>query len=105
MKILSKTVQVPGAPRRDCLWCETLEHNDRKYRVFVKIGPGTFRGFDFNCCACVMNADMLWVPFVDGPALGVKPDERLWAASGTREKTEAIERAVNAFHEYIEAAS
>ena len=101
MKTLSKTTQIPQAPRRDCTYNEVVLHGGRRYRISVKLCAAVYKGFNHNCAIYGMGPDGIWLPLADNTRLGFPFDAALWHGDSSRRKTEAMEEAARRLREHI----
>lgn len=81
---------------------EVVEHNGKKYLVYVKAENGYPCGFNTNCCISVMNDGGNWDKLVDNKMLGFSSEnDTMYYSHNAKPKKDALEKIVKEFKDYI----
>ena len=76
-----------------------VEHNGRKFRIYVELSNGDPLGFNHKCCFSVMTTDGDFKQVEDNRALGIRCPNDYHAAPTYKE--EIMKRVVLEFESFI----
>lgn len=83
---------------------EIVEHNGRKFRIFIEGSDYTCLGFNNKCCVKVMNANGSWDNVVDNQELAFPSyNDILYYGRDVNEKKRIVNNLVKKLKEYISA--
>lgn len=81
---------------------EVLEHNGRKFKIYVEISNGSCLGFNDKCCLKVMNDGGEFVDVVDNRQLGFYYKNDLYVTTFYDLIRREMAGAARRFYDFIE---
>lgn len=104
MKTLLKKVNIGKNSSYKTTYYEIVEHNDKKFLIYVEFSNGDCLGFNRKCCLSVMNTSGSWDGVVDNRELGFnhENDKGTYCNDGIL-KDALLKMKANEFKKYIKA--
>lgn len=104
MKTLLLKESIPAKSCEQVTHYEVVEHNGKKFKIFILAENGYPLGFNANCCLKVMTADGNWANVVDNRQLGYSYNQDgAYYCSYPETKKRIVDAAVKEFKNYIKA--
>ena len=100
MKTIIKKVRAE-AKVSDSVYYEIVEHNGRKFKIYIEFSNGDILGFNSKCCVSVMSADGVFGRVVDNRELGISCMNDLYCSDNLARKNAEFDRIVSEFKDYI----
>lgn len=104
MKSLLKKINIGKNSSYSTTYYEVVEHNDKKFLIYVEFSNGDCLGFNRKCCLSVMNTSGSWDRIVDNRELGFnhENDKGTYSNDGIL-KDALLKKEANEFKKYIKA--
>ena len=101
--ILLKEV-IPSESGKNVTHYEVVEHNGKKFLIYVEGSNGDCIGFNRKCCLSIMTSEGTWEHVVDNYSLNF-PDNQssIYYSHSATEKKILIAENVKQFKDYIKA--
>ena len=82
---------------------EVIEHNGRKFLVYINACNGDMCGFNSYCCLSIMSADGPWAHVVDNKMIGIrfKKDDIIYGRMSETDKKIRLAEIATQFRDYI----
>ena len=103
MESIYKKVKVEAKSTTICTYYEVVEHNGKKFLIYIEFSNGDIIGFNKKCCLSVMNPNGSWDYIVDNKQLGFVSNNDLYYAHNAQDKTIAMNDIALKFRDYIKA--
>ena len=102
-KILLNEV-IPSESCKKVTHYEVVEHNGKKFLIYVEGSNGDCIGFNHKCCLSIMTSEGTWEHVVDNYSLGFTDNQSsIYYSHSVAEKERLIDDSVNHFKDYIKA--
>jgi hypothetical protein len=101
--ILVKEVVPVTSGRDKTTHYEVVEHNGKKFLIYIEGSNGDCLGFNSKCCLSVMTSDGTWKHVVDNRELGFSANnDGMYYGSDIAKKRNIVNNNVQQFKDYIE---
>ena len=99
--LLKQTIPAESG-RTNLTHYEVVEHNGKKFLIYVEGSNGDYLGFNKKCCIKVMNESGVWENVVDNRQLGFSPNnDKMYYSNNVELKKSILENNVKQLKDYI----
>lgn len=104
MKTLILKENIPSTSCENVSHYEVIEHNGKKFLIYIHAENGYPLGFNSNCCIRVMTSDGNWANVVDNRQIGYSYNQDgIYYSHDALTKRRIIDECVKEFKNYIKA--
>ena len=104
MKTILLKENIPAQSCKELIHYEVVEHNGKKFLIYIEGSNGDYLGFNKKCCVKVMNESGSWDNLVDNHSLGFSANnDTLYYSHSSAPKKMVVDTNVKEFKNYIEA--
>lgn len=104
MKTILLNEVIPSESCKNVTHYEVVEHNGKKFLIYVEGSNGDCLGFNKKCCLSIMTSDSDWKRIVDNHELGFSANnDGMYYGHSAAKKKIIVDDNVEQFKDYIKA--
>lgn len=104
MKTILLKEHYPARTQENLTHYEVVEHNGKKFLIYVEGSNGDCLGFNRKCCLSIMIENGTWERIVDNEELGfLHRNQDLYYGNDNIYKNSIVKEIVKHFKDYIKA--